>query len=134
MRLHVVGQISAPELLKQHGVSRERMQAMLIDECVKEMDRYVPMDTGTTKNTRRIEKDGVAYLGPHVRYIYNGMLMVAPSGSSWAKKGERKHLTDQSLSYHGAPTRGPFWDIRMWADKGDAICRRLAQKTGGHAQ
>lgn len=107
---------------------------MLIDECVKEMDPYVPMDTGTTKNTRVIEPDGVTYVGPHARYIYNGMLMVAPNGSAWARKGERKHLTEKTLSYHGAPTRGPFWDVRMWADKGVDICRRLASKVGGKAE
>ena len=131
MKIAVVSQINASTLLKAHGVSGKKLQAMLIDECVKEMDRYVPMNTGLTKNTRRIEDDGVTYFGPHVRYIYNGLLMVAPSGSAWAREGERKHLTDQPLSYHGAPIRGAFWDARMWADKGDTICRRLAQKTGG---
>lgn len=97
------------------------------------MDAYVPMQTGATKNTRTTEEDGVIYHGPHAQYIYHGVLMVAPNGSAWAKKGERKRRTDKPLSYHGAPTRGPYWDTRMWADKGEEICRRIARKTGGKA-
>lgn len=106
---------------------------MLVSECAREMDRYVPMNTGTTKNTRLLEPDGVTYQGPHAQHIYHGVLMVAPSGSAWAKKGERKHLTDKPLSFHGAPTRGAYWDIRMWADKGRGICTRIAHKFGGSA-
>lgn len=133
MKVSVVSQITARSLLRESGVGTggRDIQARLIDECVKEMDPYVPMDTGTTKNTRVIEPDGVTYVGPHARYIYHGMLMVAPSGSAWAREGERKHLTDKPLSYHGAPTRGPYWDVRMWADKGSDICRRLARRVGG---
>lgn len=136
MKINVVSQITAHSLLQQCGMGDggREFRAMLIDECVKEMDPYVPMDTGTTKNTRVIEPDGVTYVGPHTRYIYHGMLMVAPNGSAWARKGERKHLTEKPLTYHGAPTRGPFWDVRMWADKGREICRRLARKTGGKAE
>lgn len=131
MKIAVVGEISAPELMRLSGIDGDRIQKMLIDECVKEMDRYVPMASGTTKNTRRIEKDGVTYIGPHARYIYHGVLMVSPSGSAWAKSGERKHRTDTALTYHGAPTRGALWDVRMWADKGDSIVRRLSQACGG---
>lgn len=133
MKISVVNQINAKALLRESGVGAggQKIQTMLVDECVKEMDPYVPMDTGTTKNTRVIEPDGVTYVGPHAQYIYHGMLMVAPSGSAWAREGERKHLTDKPLSYHGAPTRGPYWDVRMWADKGSDICRRLARKVGG---
>lgn len=136
MNIEVVNQINAKALLRECGVGDggKKVQAMLVDECVKEMDTYVPMETGTTKNTRVIEPDGVTYMGPHTRYIYHGMLMVAPSGSAWAREGERKHLTDKPLSFHGAPIRGPFWDVRMWADKGTDICRRLANKVGGKAE
>lgn len=133
MNVTVISQITARRLLRECGVGvgGKDIQPVLIDECVKEMDPYVPMDTGTTKNTRIIEPDGVTYVGPHARFIYNGLLMVSPSGSAWAREGERKHVTGIPLKYHGAPTRGPFWDMRMWADKGTDICRRLARKTGG---
>lgn len=57
MKIAVVSQINAHTLLKEHGVSGKKMRRMLVDECVKEMDRYVPMDTGLTKNTRRVEDD-----------------------------------------------------------------------------
>lgn len=136
MNVKVVSQITARRLLRECGVGvgGKDILPVLIDECVKEMDPYVPMDTGTTKNTRVIEPDGVTYVGPHAQFIYHGMLMVSPSGSAWARLGERKHLTDKPLNFHGAPTRGAYWDIRMWADKGKDICRRLARRTGGKAQ
>lgn len=144
MKVSVVSQITARSLLRESGVGAggQKIQTMLIDECVKEMDPYVPMDTGTTKNTRVIEPDGVTYMGPHAQYIYHGMLMVDPvygkgcfydpeTGRVWSRPGVRKVLTDKPLSFHGAPTRGPYWDVRMWADKGSDICRRLARKVGG---
>lgn len=136
MRIQVVNQINAKTLLRDSGVGTDgrTVQTMLIDECVRAMDPYVPMATGTTKNTRVIEQDGVTYKGPHTRFIYHGMLMVAPNGSAWARLGERKHLTSTPLNFHGAPTRGPYWDVRMWADKGAEICRRLARKVGGTAE
>ena len=135
MNIKVVSYISAKGLLGECGVGvgGQNVQRGLVNECVKEMDRYVPMQTGTTKNTRTIEKDGVTYHGPHARYIYHGILMLAPNGSSWAKKGERKHSVGRPLSYHGEPTRGPYWDKRMWADKGTAVCHRIARRIGGRA-
>lgn len=131
MNVAVAGEISAPELMRLVGIDGDRLQKMLIDECVKEMDRYVPMKTGMLKNTRQIEKDGVTYVGKYARYVYYGTLMVSPSGSAWAKAGERKHLTHTPLTYRGAPTRGAFWDVRMWADKRDSIVRRISQICGG---
>lgn len=113
--------------LEPHG----RVQQMLTVTCVKEMDPYVPLRTGPLKNTRVIAPDSVTYRGPYAQYQYYGKLMLAPSGSAFAHKGERKQLTTRDLTYSGAPKRGPFWDKRMWADKKAKVVADVANAAGG---
>ena len=99
--------------------------------CAREMDQYVPMQQGLLKNTRIIGYDTVTFNMPYARFQYNGKVMVAPSGSTWAKKGERKTVIDRELTYHGAPKRGAFWDKRMWSDKKNKILSETARIAGG---
>ena len=135
MNVHIVSSINAGELMKKYGLGKNgRVQQMLVDECAKHMDGYVPYQTGILKNTRIIEPDGVLYNQTYARYQYYGELMLAPSGSSWARKGERKHRTGKELNYHGAPMRGKLWDKRMWADKSRIILTKIAKSCGGRVE
>ena len=54
----------------------------------------------------------IKYISPHSHYQYTGKLMLAKNGSSWAKKGEKKHYTNKKLKYHTSGT-GDHWDKLM---------------------
>ncbi len=132
----VVNMNSAAEMLRRRGLEPGgRVQKLFTNECARHMDPYVPMQTGILKNTRDIEDDGVTYRGPYAQFQYYGKVMVGVrSRSAWAKPGERKVVTDKDLTYHGAPMRGPLWDVRMWADRGRAILNAIAKAAGGKAE
>ncbi len=111
------------KMLKKRGLEPNgKVQQVLAHEVARNCDPYVPMQEGILKNTRIVENDGVIYQGPYARYQYHGKLMIGRAP---------KKLTDKDLTYHGAPQRGPFWDKRMWKDKGNGIVDRIAKAAGG---
>ena len=122
-------------MLKRRGLNLSgRVQRLMTTECARQMDPYVPMRQGTLKNTRFIGPDYVLYRGPYAHYQYVGKLMVGvKTGSAYAKSGEPKKYVSppKDLQYHGAPKRGPYWDKRMWADKGKQITVKIAKAAGG---
>lgn len=111
---------------------------MLVHTIAKELDPYIPMQQGTLKNTRIIDTGtdmSITYQGPYARFLYYGRVMVGVrSGTPWAGLGERKRVTQKELTFHGAPQRGAFWDVRMWADRKHAITKiidKVAKAKGG---
>lgn len=98
-------------------------------------DPYVPMQTGHLKNSAEVGANYVKYLGPYARFQYGGRVMVGiRSGSPWARRGEKKVLTNRSLSYHGGGQRGAQWDKRMMLQRGDELRRDVANFVGGTAK
>lgn len=132
--MKVVCDIDAGGIMRRRGLHPDGFtQKLFTTECARHMDRYIPMQSGALKNTRLIGPNYVAYNSPYAHYQYRGMLMLAPNGSSWAKKGEGKHDSGRELTYRGAPMRGKEWDRRMWADNRDRILRAVARACGGRA-
>lgn len=129
---------SVGAILRRRGLETGgRVQRMFTAECARQMDPYVPMQQGTLKNTRFIGPNYVEYKGPYAHYQYVGKLMVGVvTGSAYAKSGEPKKYATPSkdMRYHGAPKRGPYWDKRMWVDKGRRITRKTATLAGGTAR
>lgn len=127
--------VDASRILKKRGLEPNgAAQKWFTSEAAKEMDSYVPMQTGMLKNSRQTEPGYVKYPGPYAHYMYQGKLYLAPNGSAWARKGQSKVKTDIDLTYNELPKRGPFWDKRMWFDKKDKIMRGLIKITGGKAK
>lgn len=119
---------SSSVIIKRRGLDRRgRIQALFTSECARYMDPYVPMQSGVLKNRRMLGPDYVLYNSPYAHYQHEGLLMVAPNGSAWAKLGEPKHYTHppRSLTYAGAPKRGAYWEVRMWADKRRVLLRLI---------
>lgn len=113
-------------MLRKRGLEPNgRVQKLLTSEVARHSDPYVPMQQGILKNTRIIEDDGIIYNTPYARYQYYGKVMVGRAP---------KKLTERNLAYHGAPKRGAFWDLRMWADKKEIILDGLAKEAGGTAE
>ena len=112
-------------------------QEFLRNEFDRFMDPYIPY-SGRGSGMKGLKtyptKHSIRYTSPYAHYDYIGKLYLASNGSSWAKKGEKKHITGISLKFSGAPKRGPRWDKRMYSDRKSDILRDLEKflKKGGN--
>ena len=97
------------------------------------MAPYTPMITGMLRDNVEISKDGVRYLSPYARYLYNGQLMVsAVTGSAWAKHDEPpKVLADPSkelrYSHDVSPLATSHWGQAAMDAKGDSIVAEIEE-------
>lgn len=131
----------AYKLLKKRGLEPDgRIQQMFTSKVARELNAYVPFETGTLRNTRIIGTDTITYDTPYARNMYYGKVMVDPvtkaagflTKDGWrSRKGVKKIVSDREYNYHGAPKRGKLWDKRMWADKKDKIINEIAKAAGG---
>ena len=130
--MRVVCNIDAGEILRRRGLQPDgSTQRLFTVECAWHMGRYIPMQSGLLKNIRFIGPNYVQYNSPYAHYQYRGVLMLAPNGSSRARKGEGKHDSGRELNYHSSPLRGKEWDKRMWNDNKERILRKVAVACGG---
>lgn len=69
----------------------------------KDTSPYVPFLTGSLDERTQVAGNSVVYPGPYARYLYYGKVMVDPeTGSTYAKKGMTKVLTDKNLVFNKA--------------------------------
>ena len=132
------------DMLRKRGLEPNgRIQQMFTTTCAREMDPYVPMQSGILKNTRAITADSITYTMPYARNMYYGIVMVDPAtgaagfltAEGWrSRKGIRKVASGREYNYHGAPKRGKLWDRRMWVDKNHKIINDIARAAGGKAE
>ena len=113
-----------------------RAQKYVDSEVLRLSEPYTPHLTGALSKSAQaatvIGSGEIVYNTPYARYLYHGKLMVSPStGSSYARKNEKKVLTDKLLSYHGGGLRGRLWFERMKADHRDKILQGAAEIAGG---
>lgn len=101
-----------------------KAQKFVDSECIRLMTPYTPtLNTGLRKSAITGTKIGtgkIVYASPYARYQYYGKLMVSSvTGSSYARQGESKVLTDKDLKYSKSrePLAGKLWFERMKADK-----------------
>ena len=101
-----------------------KAQYELDSRIMTDMIPLMPMQTGNFIQRTAAESAAMAGTGkvvagaaPFGRFLYYGKVMVGVnSGSPWAKKGERKKVTDRDLKYHGGGKRGKLWFERMKGD------------------
>ena len=105
---------SANKIIKDHGLdSNGRATRFLRDEADRLMNPFVPMDNGMLRRNKTYPNAStIKYTGPYAHYQYTGKLMLTKSGSSWAKKGEKKFYTSKKLKYHTSGT-GDHWEKLM---------------------
>lgn len=118
---------SVSQIIKEHGLDDNgRVTVHLRNTVDRFSDAYVPMDSGTLKNTKYYPNAySIKYISPYAHYTYEGKLMVSPTGSSWAKLGQKKHYNGKSLKFKQAPKRGANWCQRMIADRSQDIVQDL---------
>lgn len=93
-------------------------------EITEDAPASVHFTTNSDTLGKGLEEQLCAFLSEHpdtVLVIIDTLQMIRGAGY------DNTYAND----YHGAPIRGLYWDVRMWADKGSDICRRLARKAGG---
>lgn len=115
------------QIIQEHGLEDDGRVVMHLRNVVDNLsDPYIPMDSGTLKNTKYYPNNhSIKYISPYAHYMYRGELMLAPSGSAWAKLGEKKHYSGKDLKFRQAPKRGAEWDKRMVAERINDICADL---------
>lgn len=123
------------KILKDHGMQENGAVTKCLRDTVDRFcDPYVPMESGMLKNSKTYPSNHeIKYTSPYAHYMYKGQLMVGPTGSSWAKKGEKKHYTSKSLKFQGAPKRGGEWEKRMMNDRKKDVIKNVQNfiKKGG---
>lgn len=112
--------------LQAHGP----VQKFIDQETIRLMAPYTPALNGILEKSVTlgtvVGSGELVYNDPKARYHYYGKLMVSPTtGSSYAKKGEKKVLTDKDLVHNKSrhPQAGPFWFKRMKADNMEDILK-----------
>ncbi|MCH5203049.1 MAG: hypothetical protein J1F17_07585 [Oscillospiraceae bacterium] len=118
-----------------------KAQRFVDSECIRLMGPYTPTLNGVLYKSANIgTKIGSGEIHqntPYARYLYYGKLMVSPStGSSYAKSGESKVLTDKDLNFNASrhPKAGKMWFERMKADNKSAILKGASKIAGGKAE
>ena len=123
------------KILKDHGMQENGAVTKCLRDTVDRFcDPYVPMESGMLKNSKTYPSNHeIKYTSPYAHYMYKGQLMVGPTGSSWAKKGEKKHYVGKSLKFQGAPKRGGEWEKRMMNDRRKDVIKSVQNfiKKGG---
>lgn len=113
-------------------------QKFVDSEVIRLCAPYTPFSSSFLQKSALLGTDigsgTVEWIAPYARYLYYGTLMVSPStGSAWAKKGERKILTDTPLNYNqaGSQKRGKLWFERMKGDHKEQIISEARRIAGG---
>lgn len=123
------------KILKDHGMQENGPVVKCLRDTVdKFCDPYIPMESGILKNSKTYPSNHeIKYTSPYAHYAYKGQLMVGPTGSSYARKGERKHYVGKSLKFQGAPKRGGEWEKRMMNDRRKDVIKSVQNfiKKGG---
>jgi hypothetical protein len=125
------------KILKDHGMQENGpVVKCLRDTVYRFCDPYVPYSgngSGMKSQKTYPNNHSIRYEGPYAHYVYKAQLMVSSTGSSWAKKGEKKHYTNKSLKFQGAPKRGGEWEKRMMNDRRKDVIKSVQNfiKKGG---
>lgn len=78
----------------------EKAEQAVAIQAAADTRPFVPAKTLSLANRTIVRGKLIIYPGPYARYLYHGKLMVSPTtGSSYAKKGETKELTDVDLKF-----------------------------------
>lgn len=101
MALHFTIHTAGLDALKSElSYSCSKASHALAQKVKADTEPYVPMDTGSLRDSTKVVGNMVVYPGPYARYLYFGKLWVDPlTGSSWVKLGEHKVPTSKDLKY-----------------------------------
>lgn len=95
-----------------------KAQYALDSQIMTDMMPLMPMDTGAFINTTAMHSaalagtgEVIAGVGPMGRFLYEGLVMIDPeTGSPWARRGAKKVVTSQPLTYQRASAVSHWFD------------------------
>ena len=121
-----------------------KAQWMLDSQIMTDMIPYMPKQTGTFINVTSAMSKALAGTGavvaaapPMGRFLYEGKVMVGVfSNSPWAKKGEKKRVTDKNLVFSTAtnPRAQAHWFDAAKEAHLDGWKRMVKRTAGGGAK
>ena len=122
------------QILKDHELNEDgRVNRFMRDDADRLMNPFIPMDNGMLRRNKAYPNNhSIKYNSPYSKYQYYGKLMLTKSGSSWAKKGEKKFETGKKLKYHTSGT-GAKWDKLMLQRRKNDLVKDVENyiKSGG---
>lgn len=120
---------SNAQMLNDLGLTRQ-LNAFMAQSAARLMFPFVPMESGLLGQNYTIDsKEGkIIYNSPYAHYQYYGELMLAPNGSSWARRGEKKHYAGRPLQYSKQmhPLATDHWDKAMMNAKKDVLVKEVS--------
>lgn len=111
-----------------------KVQLFLGKTVADNLKKYVSFKSGAQQNSVNHINGGTQVIinVPYARFQAGGKVMIGVySHSPWARRGERKIVTDKNLKYHSGGLRGSRPFERMKADKGQSILNQTAQYAKG---
>ncbi len=125
---------STNKILKDHGLDQDgRAIRFLRDDADRLMNPFVPMQNGMLRRNKTYPSNHeIKYISPYSKVQFYGKLMLTKNGSSWARKGEKKVVTNKNLKYHTSGT-GPKWNELMMQRNKNTLIKDVENfiKTGG---
>lgn len=131
----VIKMKSLQTIYKSLGIENKgKVQLFLGTTVANNLKKYVSFKSGVQEGATRTIENGEKVIidVPYARFQAGGKVMIGiRSGSPWARRGERKIVTDRNLKYHNSPLRGAHPFERMKADKRDSILLQTAKYARG---
>lgn len=118
--------------------STNKAEKILATQVMKDTDKFVPALTGNFTQRVHLEESTIVYTGPFARFLYYGKVMIyAPTGSTWAPRGEHKVVTGRDLvmgkSMH--PLASSHWfevskaaNLDTWIKVAERLVKQNADK------
>lgn len=127
--------INSPDkIASDHGLELDGSANRYLRDTVDRLSNpFIPFESGGLRRLKSYPNGhSIKYTSPDAKYHYHGKLMRAKNGSTWARKGEKKILTNEDMKYHTSGT-GPYWDKMMLQRRGPDLIRDLQNfiKRGG---
>lgn len=133
-----VGEIHIDVSLSRFEKQFQDAQYWLDGQVMNDMVPYMPHRDGTFVNLTRLQSSSIQGTGrvvagapPTGRFLYYGKVMVDPvTGSSWARKGAKKVVTDRPLTYSN-PKATPKWFDTAKENHGKSWIKGVKRIAGG---
>ncbi len=126
-KFYIKTEIESPnKITKAHGLDENGSAVRFLRDDVDRLcNPFIPFKTGGLRRLKTYPNNySIKYTSPDARLHYHGKLMLTKNGSSWAKKGEKKFVTDIDMKYHTSGT-GPKWDRLMVQRRGNELEKDL---------
>lgn len=131
------GNMTADVSMKELANRFNKAQYELDSAIMTSMEPYMPRRAGKFINRVKAKSAAVAgtgkvyaAVGPEGRFLYEGKVMIGEkSRSPWAKKGEKKVVTDRKLTYSGGG-QAHWFDAAKAAD-GNKWAKQVKKTAGG---